>query len=47
MRILIADDDAVCRQLLERTLTAFGHDVVAAKDGAEAWTRYLNCMRRS
>ncbi len=37
MRILIAEDDAVSRRLLEATLSKWGHDVVVACDGAEAW----------
>ena len=37
MRILIAEDDAASRRLLEATLRKWGHDVVEARDGAEAW----------
>ena len=37
MRVLIADDDPVSRHLLLRTLQGWKYDVVAAKDGAEAW----------
>jgi len=37
MRILIADDDAVSRRLLERTLQEWGYEVVVASDGEEAW----------
>jgi len=37
MRILIAEDDAVSRRLLEATLSKWGHDLVVACDGAEAW----------
>lgn len=37
MKILIAEDDAVSRRLLEATLEKFGHEVVVAEDGAEAW----------
>jgi len=36
MRILIAEDDALSRTLLERTLQRAGYDVVAVADGAEA-----------
>jgi diguanylate cyclase (GGDEF)-like protein len=36
MRILIAEDDALSRTLLERTLQRSGYDVVAVADGAEA-----------
>lgn len=37
MRILVAEDDAVHRQLLDATLTRWGFEVVVARDGAEAW----------
>ncbi len=37
MKILIAEDDAVSRRILETHLTKWGHKVVVAKDGAEAW----------
>lgn len=36
MRILIADDDATARLLLERTLVKWGHEVQICCDGAEA-----------
>lgn len=37
MRILIADDDAFSRALLERTLQSLGYDVLALTNGADAW----------
>src|SRR5262245_62072221 len=37
MRVLIAEDDAVSRLLLETTLSHWGYEVVATKDGTEAW----------
>ena len=37
MRILIAEDDPVLRRVLDLRLKAWGHEVVIAKDGAEAW----------
>jgi CheY-like chemotaxis protein len=37
MRILIAEDDAVSRHLLQATLGRWGYDVVVAGDGAAAW----------
>src|SRR5438105_1698734 len=37
MRILIAEDEAVCRRTLEAALHKWGHEVVATRDGAEAW----------
>jgi diguanylate cyclase (GGDEF)-like protein len=41
MKILIADDDAIARRLLEATLVRLGHDVVMATDGVEARDRLL------
>jgi sigma-B regulation protein RsbU (phosphoserine phosphatase) len=37
MRVLIAEDEPVSRHLLVRTLEQWGYEVVAARDGAEAW----------
>ena len=37
IKILIAEDDAVSRRVLEATLVKFGYDVVVAGDGAQAW----------
>ncbi len=37
MRILVADDDAVSRRLLQSYLERWGHEVVVAADGREAW----------
>ena len=37
MRILIAEDDPVSRCLLEKTLRKWGHQVVVAEDGLQAW----------
>jgi two-component system nitrogen regulation response regulator GlnG len=36
MRILIADDDEVLRELLTDLLASKGHTVLAARDGADA-----------
>jgi len=36
MRILVAEDDAISRTLLERTLQRAGYDVIAVEDGARA-----------
>jgi DNA-binding response OmpR family regulator len=37
MNVLIADDDPVSRRLLQGYLQRWGHEVVAAADGEEAW----------
>ncbi len=37
MKILIADDDPVAARMLHPALEFFGHQVVVATDGTEAW----------
>lgn len=37
MRILIAEDDAVSRRVLEATLEKAGYEVIVTRDGDEAW----------
>jgi len=37
MLVLIADDETVSRRMLARMLTTAGYEVVAARDGDEAW----------
>lgn len=37
MKILIAEDDVIATKVLRLTLEHLGHEVVAAKDGQEAW----------
>lgn len=37
MRVLIADDETVSRRMLERALTRWSYEVVAATDGEQAW----------
>jgi sigma-B regulation protein RsbU (phosphoserine phosphatase) len=37
MKILVAEDDAVTRRILEATLKGLGWDVVTASDGSAAW----------
>ncbi len=37
MKILIAEDDAVSRRLLQAVLEAWGYQVVLTNDGTEAW----------
>ena len=39
MRVLIAEDDAMSRRLLQILLEQWGHEVVAAESGVEAWER--------
>lgn len=38
MRILIADDDPVSRRILAITLLKWGHELVIAETGVDAWT---------
>ena len=40
MRILIADDDAVTRKLLDATLRRHGWEVITANDGNAAWRAF-------
>lgn len=37
MRILVAEDDAGTRQILEAAVASLGHECIAAIDGEEAW----------
>src|SRR5207249_3744595 len=37
MKILIADDDRLTRRMLETILAEWGHEIVVAADGNEAW----------
>ena len=37
MNVLIADDDPISRRLLQSYLEKWGHEVVVAQDGAQAW----------
>lgn len=39
MRVLVADDEAISRRLVERTISPLGVEVVMAEDGAAAWAR--------
>ena len=40
MRVLIAEDDAVSRMILRRSVKRFGHECLAAADGIEAWEMF-------
>ena len=42
MKILIAEDDAVSRILLSRTLQALGYECLVGSDGEEAWRLWLD-----
>lgn len=37
--MLVVDDDPVSRNILKKTLTQWGHEVITAKDGKEAWAK--------
>jgi len=37
LRVLIAEDDSFSRRVLEVTLGKWGHEIVIAHDGSEAW----------
>jgi two-component system, cell cycle response regulator CpdR len=41
-RILLADDDAAARELVQRALASDGHQVVSTQDGAEALEKLQN-----
>jgi two-component system cell cycle response regulator len=40
VRILIAEDDAVSRKILQRAVERFGHQCICARDGNEAWEMF-------
>lgn len=42
MKILVAEDVAVTRRLLEQALVAAGHEVVAVSDGEAAWEAFTS-----
>ena len=42
MRILVAEDNAASRLILEAALKSLGHDCVLARDGNEAWQLFQN-----
>ena len=39
MRILVAEDNLVFREVLQSMLSQWGYDVIVANDGEEAWRR--------
>lgn len=42
MKILIAEDDAVSRMILQRAVEKFGYECLVAEDGQQAWELYQN-----
>lgn len=40
MKVLIVDDDAVSRMILETTLRKLGHEVIVTSDGLQAWNAW-------
>lgn len=40
LRIILADDDLLMRDLLQSVLTAYGHEVDVYQNGAEAWAAF-------
>lgn len=42
MRVLIAEDDAISRKILKKTVENFGHECLVAEDGQEAWDLFRN-----
>ena len=36
-KVLIAEDDAICRKILQTWLQNWGYQVIVADDGAKAW----------
>jgi len=40
LKVLIAEDDAVSRTVLEKTVEKLGHECLAAEDGRIAWRTY-------
>jgi two-component system NtrC family sensor kinase len=40
MKVLIAEDDAISRRLLQTYLERWGHEVVCAENGVEAWRQF-------
>jgi two-component system cell cycle response regulator len=41
MRVLVADDDDLCRQIVQAILENLGHEVLAADNGQSAWELLL------
>ena len=43
MKILIAEDDAIPRLILQKSIEKFGHECLSAADGVAAWEVYQRC----
>ncbi|MFL5843068.1 MAG: PP2C family protein-serine/threonine phosphatase [Solirubrobacteraceae bacterium] len=44
MRILLAEDSAASRFLLQRAVEELGHECIVAEDGLQAWERYRSAQ---
>jgi len=42
MKVLIAEDDAISRMILKRSVEKFGHECLVAEDGEKAWALFQN-----
>jgi diguanylate cyclase (GGDEF)-like protein len=42
MKVLIAEDDAISRMILKKSVEKFGHECLAAEDGEKAWELFQN-----
>jgi CheY-like chemotaxis protein len=42
MKILIAEDDAVSRTVIRKSVEKLGHECLVTEDGLEAWEAYQN-----
>ena len=37
IQVLIAEDDKLCRTILEKNLRKWGYETISTEDGQEAW----------
>jgi two-component system cell cycle response regulator len=42
LKVLIAEDDAISRMILKKSVEKFGHECLAAENGEKAWELYQN-----
>jgi two-component system, cell cycle response regulator len=42
LKVLIAEDDAISRRILKKSVEKFGHECLVAEDGEKAWELYQN-----